>query len=1593
MKAVKIKWIFWLLAITLFGNVVAAPCSEERARTVAYHFCLGNGIQFQDGITSLTMVDAGAGFDGFYIFNLPKKEGWVIVSSDDCLYPILGYSFEGTFSTQNANAMSWLRGCQRLVQQARVDGGEPIREVSEECGRLEDGDVSPMDGSGMSVPPLMTTTWNQGEFYNDSCPYVATEHTNALTGCVATAMAQVMNYWKRPTVGQGSHGYTHSTLGYQYANFGTTYYDWSHMTDALNEWSSPLERRAQAQLVYHCGVAVEMGYGAGGSSAFVTNYGNNTSPCTENALRTYFRYKSSLRSIFEDNMSSAAWLDSIKQELLMGRPVPYAGYQGGGGHAFVIDGVDAYNRVHVNWGWGGMCDGYYALTPLPAYSMGCQALVGVQPIGILYSSRRTVAYSQTGGVDSLVIFPNENNTSGWIAYSNRDWLSVTPTAGTGTAVVAIHADSNNTGQNRSGNVIVRQGTDSIFIAVIQYGYTGIDQVFPSDDTIYMDTVVLGDVPTDTIYPGVHYVIYSPGGPQGYPSPVNTKLHLVAANRANIIMDVDYDIEEGNDWLRIYDWEGEDIQLTNWTGYDTAQHIVCYSGHSFITFHADGYNPGTGIVIHLYVCDTFEVEVRNIISVPIGNDAIELRWIDTSDADRWLIKWGADFRNLDHRLEVTHPYATFTGLDLDYSNYYFRVWNNRNSDTNDLCSTKLVGAFGNGGVNCPGSLIRDFEFTELLTHSVTIRWRDGSVPGNTPLQWHVRYGTDRFNLTDSAFTDTCMITLTGLQNGTRYFFRVYNNALSNDSASICFLAQLCDFETLLCLYDSLDIRDVTVVNPTQTGVDITWQDFGNATQWRVDVRLRDSTMSITTDTPFVHVDGLQRQHSYDFIVYNNTSQNDTMRCQRWYTLQTLCDETLEPCINFTDFTSCLTQPWTGYYDNPRIWLGAHDYGEDNPHSRHTVIYTQGVDTNTGGLLMIPPDEIASVRLGNARADREAESISYLYYVDTTNYDLLLFKYAAVLDNPGHDATEQPRLTMRIMNADGSEIDDSCFYFDFISDSSLGWNTYGHVLWKDWTTVGVDLTPLHGRRIIVELTTRDCNQGGHYGYAYYSLRCGKKEIISELCGNTMYNVFHAPVGFAYRWFNQANPIVTLSTTSTLTVDTAGVFICRMSPLGNNGHCYLDMRCYSGYRFPFSVASYEYSDTVDDCRQRMVFHNQSYVTNDEQHTNPTGETITNIKWLFPDGSQSQELNPTIVLDTGIYHIRLVTYLSNGSCTDTLDILLPVTPVCPVLDTVYQNICEGDTISFFDRPLSESGVYDYRDGMYWHTMVLTVLPTTYSTFYDTIVENQIPYTFLDRTLTEPVNGMTFIVANANGCDSVIDYHLTVWYNVRNYVDTTICPEKMPLQWNGYSLYDGDTITAVLHTVHGADSVVRIAAHEFTDLAADMWVNPQVVTFDNYKEVSLINRSYGACSVTWYLGDGTVSTQPNWIYCYPIPTDSVSVLLVAESAAGCHDAISSMIRFQPTAIYAPNAITPDENSATDPHHDVNGCFRLVCVGILNLHVDIYDRRGLLIHSWDGEDGFWDGHYKGHTAPEGVYVWIAKFNYSDSPNTPQVKKGTVLLLR
>jgi uncharacterized repeat protein (TIGR02543 family) len=305
-------------------------------------------------------------FPNLYIFG--NEHCFVIIAADNAVHPVLGYSVEGGFGTEimPENTYEWLKAYDEEIAFVSESRWEADDEISSEWDNLLDG-IGLTPKSRSSVDPLLKTKWNQNAPFNDLCPAdSAGPNGHCYTGCVATVMAQVMNYWEHPVKGIGSYSYTpnsHPEYGTQYANFGNTTYDWDNMKDYYSRGYTDAEALAVATLMYHCGVSLGSNYGPNGTSARLIYVPTMLSHYFKFSSSAVYRTKSSGGNI---QYSDSQWIEMLKQDLNLGRPLPYRGIrdEGNSSHAFVCDGYDENDYFHFNWGWSGRYNGFFMIGAL-----------------------------------------------------------------------------------------------------------------------------------------------------------------------------------------------------------------------------------------------------------------------------------------------------------------------------------------------------------------------------------------------------------------------------------------------------------------------------------------------------------------------------------------------------------------------------------------------------------------------------------------------------------------------------------------------------------------------------------------------------------------------------------------------------------------------------------------------------------------------------------------------------------------------------------------------------------------------------------------------------------------------------------------------------------------------------------------------------------------------------------------------------------------------------------------------------------------------------------------------------------------------------
>lgn len=321
----------------------------------------------------------------YYAFNVGESEGFILVSASDKTQTILGYADSGRFDMANApeSFRAWLASLSKAI--TAMENGSDIPQMRQTVGPRKAKSTTKS-----AISTLVSCQWNQGDPYNLDCPTYDNNGTPATsaTGCVATAMAQVMYYWKWPKDPTPEiPGYTtnwNSTTT-TYDALPSTTFDWDNMLDTYDSSSPTVAKKAVANLMHYVGKSIYMGYGPSSGAAS----GN----CAT-ALRNYYGYDKNLYHTSHDEYTYTEWEDLIYNELANSRPVLMAGDNSDltGGHEWVCDGYDGNGLFHMNWGWGGLCDGYFILTVMfpdqqgiggstssDGYSMSQNIIVNLQP--------------------------------------------------------------------------------------------------------------------------------------------------------------------------------------------------------------------------------------------------------------------------------------------------------------------------------------------------------------------------------------------------------------------------------------------------------------------------------------------------------------------------------------------------------------------------------------------------------------------------------------------------------------------------------------------------------------------------------------------------------------------------------------------------------------------------------------------------------------------------------------------------------------------------------------------------------------------------------------------------------------------------------------------------------------------------------------------------------------------------------------------------------------------------------------------------------------------------------------------------------------
>ncbi len=363
---------------------IAAVVTQESAARYAGIFMGMNSIPVAENFAMQRSASRGGIQEPeYYVYNNPDG-GWVIIAADDRITPVLAYSDNGRFeidADMPDNLTAWMNDLAQTIDLVRGSDEVPSEQVTSAWSVLRSLGTNPESSKKI----IKTAVWDQNDPYNIYCPIVTGETQPSAAGCVATAMAIAMRHNNWPNKGKGViGGYRTASRFYYISSYSIDdrVYDWSKMplTDgAQEEWTSDQEQQV-AQLMYDCGVMVKMDYTGMESSASFFKI--------PEAMKEYMSYSDKVLEIHRSSYTIEKWYSIIKDEIDADRVVIYSGNEESAiGHAMICDGYDTDgSKLHINWGWGGRCNGFYTLDLTVTlnkrkYSFGFDqaAIIGIAP--------------------------------------------------------------------------------------------------------------------------------------------------------------------------------------------------------------------------------------------------------------------------------------------------------------------------------------------------------------------------------------------------------------------------------------------------------------------------------------------------------------------------------------------------------------------------------------------------------------------------------------------------------------------------------------------------------------------------------------------------------------------------------------------------------------------------------------------------------------------------------------------------------------------------------------------------------------------------------------------------------------------------------------------------------------------------------------------------------------------------------------------------------------------------------------------------------------------------------------------------------------
>lgn len=630
-----------------------------------------------------------------------------------------------------------------------------------------------------------------------------------------------------------------------------------------------------------------------------------------------------------------------------------------------------------------------------------------------------------------------------------------------------------------------------------------------------------------------------------------------------------------------------------------------------------------------------------------------------------------------------------------------------------------------------------------------------------------------------------------------------------------------------------------------------------------------------------------------------------------------------------------------YDSIGIKPGRHTV-------KHNINETDPLTNNQ--LTCIPFGDTVSVKLGDSiNNGATAEAITYKIHIDTNNYSLLFIKYAIVLHDYGHDAEHQPRFIIQILDTLGHLIFPICGEVNFNAGDTTQWNIcssgeFYNVNWKNWTTLGFDVSQFHDRTIVIRLTTYDCAFSWDFGYAYFTMGCGKKELKVMTCGVSSATLT-APPNFNYKWYNTETPYVTISTNQTITVPISGENYACECLFKINAMCKFTLSAKAQAVFP--IAKFDYHpQKSENCRYKVTFENLSSTSIDGVTPNTSDVQCDHYKWYFHDGFVSSEKDPIKYYnEKGSYPVKLVAYLIGGICSDTIDIDVVIGDLDSSLTIT------GDTIICKGGQTTLTASND-RKSYLWNTQDTTQSITV----------------SLEKTNLYSVSTIDYF-----GCKEI---KFQMVHVMPLYIDTIyeeICEGDMFLMF-GFTQYLPGFYTHTFHSIYGCDSIRNLS---LSFVSAPIFYLENEIQVEEYP-ITLDATCNDCIRYNWNTGD-TV----------PIITVNQSGYYYVSADYKCGKVYGSTNILDPEIIiYFPNAFTPQKNTNNIFLPKLNRSEDVVIESFV-----VYNKWGTKLFSTNEKDKGWDGKYEGRECYSDTYIWRLIYKTIYSGNRLFEKTGEVYLIK